>query len=131
MVPPPLKHVVLSQYTWMAQRRGVHCVSPQPESVQLFWVVTGQSAGRALTLRLQARGAPPPLGAHDPAYLSVAAQEQPLLLQQADEVVAQGGLKRAITTVMTGPEKAPHMARAAHCSGPVPASPHGIITSAL
>lgn len=31
--------------------------------------------------------------ARGPAYLRVAAQEQPLLLQQADEVVADSGLE--------------------------------------
>lgn len=80
--------MVLSQYTWMAQQK----VSPQPESVQLFWVVTGQSAGPSSYMRRQVRGARPPR-AQGPAYLSVAAQEQPLLLQQADEVVAQGRLE--------------------------------------
>lgn len=58
--------------------------------------MTKKQQPELLALRRQVAGSPPsssPTDAHRPTYLSVAAQEQPFLLQQADEVVTQGRLE--------------------------------------
>lgn len=96
--------------------------------------VTGPSTGaRALTAEAPGHRQPPSPSqdAHGPAYLRIAAPEQPFLLQQADEVVTQGRLEGSNHNDDRNREGSPQRHLPLTVLGTVPVLPHGIITLTL